>query len=174
MGSVGSFQSQIIPCSCLYLFSNYTVTLQMQSQLNWRILICCTCHFWGGSPVFSFLRLASPASKSLQWLISTPKWGGKNSHLSGLACLVVLWRGRDTENKHHWNMWRKLAVDGPHGGRHSPRLHALPRSKPHRLLGVLPGHSPRWAMRLLREAGLRLWHSWQIWTIQDPRKTWLA
>ena len=25
-----------------------------------------------------------------------------------------------------------------------------------------------------REASLRLWNSWQIWTIQDPRKTWLV
>ena len=35
-------------------------------------------------------------------------------------------------------------------------------------------HCLRCAMCLLWGADLRLWHSWQMSTVQDPRKTWLA
>ena len=51
---------------------------------------------------------------------------------------------------------------------------ALPRSKLFRLPDVPWGHSPRWAMCLLRGAGRRLWHSWLVWTTQDSRKMMLA
>ena len=52
--------------------------------------------------------------------------------------------------------------------------HAPPRTKPIRLLSVPLGHSSRWAMHLFRGVGLRLWYSWQISVIQDPRKTCVA
>ena len=54
MSSVGSVQHETIPCSGFYLSWESTVAPQMQSQLNCRILICCTCHFWGSSPSFFF------------------------------------------------------------------------------------------------------------------------
>ena len=72
-----------------------------------------------------------------------------------LTCSVVLWRRRDSANKHHWRVWGVLAVSRPHWvchrSRHvcfpclcclgsrllcqelseaGPGLCALPRSKP--------------------------------------------
>ena len=49
-----------------------------------------------------------------------------------------------------------------------------PQSWPLGFPGVLWEHSPRYAMWLLWEAALRLWHSWHMSMLQDPRKTWLA
>lgn len=51
---------------------------------------------------------------------------------------------------------------------------APPRSKELGLLCAPQGHCPRSAVHLLREAGLRLWHSQQIWAIQGPRKMLVA
>ena len=68
---MGSVQCQIIAWSGLYLLSKSTIAPQVQSQLNCRILICCTCHFQDGYLFFSLLRLASSACKSFQCLIST-------------------------------------------------------------------------------------------------------
>ena len=68
---------------------------------------------------------------------------------------------------------------------------ALPRSEQLRQLGAWRAHCPRWAVHLnhlpgpthwfpgcavclLWGADLRLRPSWQMSTIQDPRKTWLA
>ena len=39
---------------------------------------------------------------------------------------------------------------------------------------VLWGHSSRRVVFLFWGADLRLWHYWQMWTMQDPRKMWLA
>ena len=36
-----------------------------QSQFNCRIWICCTLHFWGSSPFFSLLMLATSGCESL-------------------------------------------------------------------------------------------------------------
>ena len=67
MGSVGSIQFQIVPCSSLYLFSRSIGPLQCLVNVNYRVLICCTCHFHSSSP---FFMLASSFCKSLQCLIS--------------------------------------------------------------------------------------------------------
>ena len=89
----------------------------MQSQLNCRILICCTCHFWGSSPFFSLLRLASSACKSLQCLISALTRGGESGLLFGLTCSVVLWIGTVQTNTasmcgkcSHWVDLRRVAT----------------------------------------------------------------
>ena len=148
MGSVGSVQFQIVPCSSLYLFSRSIGPLQCLINVNYRVLICYTCHFQSGS---LFFILASSVCKSLQCLISTLTQGGKGGHLFRLTCSVVLWGGRNTANKYHWHVWRVLAVYGPHWafpsscfpGLHcsgskllwlelskaGPCFHALPRSK---------------------------------------------
>ena len=47
-------------------------------------------------------------------------------------------------------------------------------SRPLSFSGVLQEHSLRCAMCPLWEADLRVWHCWQMSTIQDSRKTWLA
>ena len=96
------------------------------------------------------------------------KWPLIWAHL--LSCAVE----RDSANKHSCHVWGMLTVGGPKEGCHSPRQCALPRSKLLWIPGVLRGHNPRWAVHFLSQAGLRLWCSWQIWTIQGPRKTWLV
>ena len=58
-GNVGSVQFQIVPCSSLYLFLRSTGPLQCLVNVNYRVLICCTCHFQSNSlfVYFGFLCL---------------------------------------------------------------------------------------------------------------------
>ena len=66
-GSVGSVQFQIVPCSSLYFFSRSIGPFQCLVNANYRVLICCTCHFQRVSlffVYFGFLCLKfSPVSK---------------------------------------------------------------------------------------------------------------
>ena len=110
MGSVGSVQFQIVPCSSLY-FSRSVGPFHSLVNANYRVLICCTCHFQSSSLLFI---LASSVCKSLQGLILPLTQGGEGGHLFRLTCSVVLWGGRDTANKYHWCVWGVLAVYGPH------------------------------------------------------------
>ena len=77
----------------------YSCPSNAQSQLNFRIWICCICHLQGNSPFFSLLRLTSSDCRSLQGPISALTWGGKSWHLFRLTCLVVLWRGKNIASK---------------------------------------------------------------------------
>ena len=54
VGSVGSVQFQEIPCSSLYFFSRSIGPFQCLVNVNYRILICCLCHFQSGSPFFVY------------------------------------------------------------------------------------------------------------------------
>ena len=54
VGSVGSVQFQIVPCSSLYFFSRSIGPFQCLVNVNYRVLICCTCHFQSGSLFVSF------------------------------------------------------------------------------------------------------------------------
>ena len=47
--SMGSGQFQIVPCSNLYFFSRSIGSFQCLVNANYRILICCTCHFQSSS-----------------------------------------------------------------------------------------------------------------------------
>ena len=67
------------------MFSRYTGSLQCLVNVNYRILICCTCHFHSGSLLFIS---ASSVCKSLRCLIPTLTRGGKGGHL--LDSLVQL------------------------------------------------------------------------------------
>ena len=87
VGSVGSVQFQIVPCSSLYLFSRSTGPLQCIVNVNYRVLICCTCHFQSGSFFFFYFGFLC---KSLQCLISTLMQGGEGGHLFSLTYSVVL------------------------------------------------------------------------------------
>ena len=49
-----------------------------------------------------------------------------------------------------------------------------PRSWPLGFSGAPLRHSIRHTVCLLWGADLRLWHSWNLWTVQDPRKMCLA
>ena len=135
-----------------YTSSQGLLTLSNVVSANYRVLICCTCHFQSRS-LFS-VYLASSVCKSLQCLISTLTQGGEGGHLFRLTCSVVLWGGRNTANKYHWHIWGVLTVSGPRwvcprsrvcflslhcsGSRllcqelseAGPGLHALVRSKP--------------------------------------------
>ena len=54
VGSVGSVQFQIVPCFSLYFFSSSTGPFQCLVNINYRVLICCTCHFQSGSLFFVY------------------------------------------------------------------------------------------------------------------------
>ena len=56
---VGSVQFQIVPCFSLYFFSSSIGPFQCLVNINYRVLICCTCHFQSGSlfVYFGFLCL---------------------------------------------------------------------------------------------------------------------
>ena len=93
---------QIVPCSSLYLFSGSIDPLQNLVNINYGVLICCTCHFQRSSHFFVYFGFCL---KSLQCLISALKQGGEGGHLFRCTCSVVLWGGRDTANKYHWHVW---------------------------------------------------------------------
>ena len=111
VGSVESVQFQILPCSSLYLFSKSIGPLQCLVSGNYKVLICCTCHFQSGSLFFVYFGFLC---KYLQCPISALTQGGEDGHLFKLTCSVVLWGGRNTGNKYHWHVWGVLAVYGPH------------------------------------------------------------
>ena len=109
--SVGSGQFQIVPCSNLYFFSRSIGPFQCLVNANYRILICCTCHFQSGSLFFiyfGFLCLQVSSVSNFH-----PDTWGEGGHLFRLTCSVVLWGGRNTANKYHWCVWGVLAVYGP-------------------------------------------------------------
>ena len=81
--------------------------LQCLVNVNYRVLICCTCHSQSGS---LFFILASSFCKSLQCLVVALTQGGEGGHLFRLTCSVVLWGGRNTANKYHWHMWGLLCT----------------------------------------------------------------
>ena len=140
---MGSVQFQIVPCSSLYFFSRSIGPFQCLVNANYRVLICCTCHFQSSSLLFI---LASSVCKSLQGLILPLTQGGEGGHLFRLTCSVVLWGGRDTANKYHWCVWGVLAVYGPHWV--CPQLMAcvLSWSTPLRLQVALQVNCPKWAL----------------------------
>jgi len=57
VGSVRSVQFQIVPSSSLYLFSRSIGPLQCLVNLNYRVLIYCTCHFQSSSLLFVYFGL---------------------------------------------------------------------------------------------------------------------
>ena len=102
-------------------------------------------------PLFILTSVCWP----LQCLISALTQEGSGGHFFRLTCSVVLWGGRNIENKYHWRVWRVLTVFRPHwvcprsrrvcfpslhysGSRllcqelsdAGPGLYALPRSQP--------------------------------------------
>ena len=125
---------QIVPCSSLYLFSGSIDPLQNLVNINYGVLICCTCHFQRSSHFFVYFGFCL---KSLQCLISALKQGGEGGHLFRCTCSVVLWGGRDTANEYRWHVWGVVAVYGSHWVCHSPRQRVLPGSTLLMLQGAL-------------------------------------
>ena len=110
---------------------------------NYRVLICCTCHFQSGS---LFFILVSSVSKSLQCLISTLTQKGEGGHLFRPT---LLWGGRNTAHKYHWHVWGMLAVYGPQWVCPSSQQHVLSRSTLLRLQVALQGNCLNRALHLL-------------------------
>ena len=52
--SVGSVQFQIVPCSSLYFFSRSIGPFQCLVNVNYKVLIFCTCHFQSCSLFFVY------------------------------------------------------------------------------------------------------------------------
>ena len=88
---MGSVQFQIVPHSRLYFFLKTLGPFQCLVNANYRVLICCTCHFQSSS---LFVYFGFLFCKSLQCLISALTQGGKGGHLFRLTCSVVWWGGR--------------------------------------------------------------------------------
>ena len=149
---MGSVQFHIVPCSNLYFFSRSTGPFQCLVNANYRVSICSACHFASSSLLFVYFGLLCLQVSSVSnFHPDTRGWGG---HLFRLTCSVVLWGGRNTANKYHWDVWGVLIVYGPHWvalahgactfpvytaqtpgclegelSKGGPRLRALPRSK---------------------------------------------
>ena len=208
------------------------------SSIKCRVLICCICHFWGGSPFFVYFDF-------LCWQVSLVSnfchWheGVKVAIYLG-SFAQFCWGEGGTLWTNTAGMWVVLTVTGPHWDCYGPGWRVLP--SPHcsgsrcstghcpkwtqclvhlpvlsrsgspvlckstdpgrlcilcssqvqvlRWLNARWAHCPMWALHLIHlpspshcflgvprlfwGADLRLWHSWPVWTIKDPRKMWLA
>ena len=137
-------------CHCL-LHSRSISPFQCLVNDNYRVSICCTCHFQSSSLLFVS---ASSVCKSLQCLISALTQGGEGGHMFRFTCSVVLWGGRGTANKYRWCVRRVLRVYGPLRVCHSLRWRVLPRSTLLRLQDALQGHCPKWALCFMHFPGL--------------------
>ena len=106
MGSVGSVQFQIAPY--FSLSSRAIGPSQCLVSVNYRVLICCTCHFQSGSlffGCFDFLPLQVSSVYNFR-----PDTAGRRCHLFRLTCSVGLWDGKDAGA---WGVRGVLAVYGP-------------------------------------------------------------
>ena len=109
---MGSVQFQIVSCYILYFFSRSIGLLQCLVNVNYRVLISCTCHFQSCSLFFVYSGFLCLQVSSVSNFCSDT--GGEGGHFFRLACSVVLQGGRSIANKHHWCVWGALAVSGPH------------------------------------------------------------
>ena len=81
-GQFSVIQVLISACTCCQVLQ---IPFQCTVSVNYKILICCTCHFQSGS---LFFILASSVCKSLQCLISTLTQGANVvTHLGSLVHL---------------------------------------------------------------------------------------
>ena len=87
MGSVGSVQFQIVPCSSLYFSRSIGPFQCSQCQPQGFNLLHLSLPKW-----FPLFILAS-VCKSVQCLFSALPQGGEGGHLFRLTCSVVLWGG---------------------------------------------------------------------------------
>ena len=123
---------------------------QCSVNVNYRVLICCTCHFQSGSLFVYFGFFCLQVSSVSNFL---PDTRGEGGHLFRLTCSIVLQGGRNTANKYHWCVWGMLTVSGPHWVcLHSrcvcfPSLHCW-------LQVALQGNCLRWALGCVHFPGL--------------------
>ena len=82
---MGSVQFQIVPCSSLYFFSRSIGPFQCLVNVNYRVLICCICHFQS-SFLFVYFGLLCLQVSSVSNLC--PDTRGERGHF--LSSLVQL------------------------------------------------------------------------------------
>ena len=104
-------------------------------------------------PLLLFI-LASSVCKAFQCLISTLTQGGEGGHLFRLTCSVVLRRGKNTANKHHWPVWGVLAVYAPHWVCPSSPRHVLSWSTLLRIQVALQGNCAKQTLCFMHFPGL--------------------
>ena len=189
MGSVGSVQCQIVPCSSLYFFSSSIGALQIHSlSIKW-VLICCTCHFHWGCPFFVyFCFLCLQVSSVSNFHPDTREWrcpliyAHLFSYILGrewqckqilLACVGIARSGWTTlglpqskvacTSKVH-----TAQAPGCSAGALSqvgPVFCEVPGTKPFRFSGAPQGHKPRWPVFSVPFPGpehLRRLGAWQM------------
>ena len=160
MGSVGSVQFQIVPCSSLYFFSRSIGPFQCLVNANYSVLICCTCHFQCSSLFFVYFGFLCLHVSSVSNF--GPDTRGKGGHLFTLTCSVVFWGWRNPANKYHWCVWGVLAIYGPHWVCPSSRWCLLNGSTLLRLQGALQRNCPKRALRIVHFLDLSCSGSWVL------------
>ena len=152
MGSVGSVQAQIVPCSSLYLFSRSIGPVQCLVNVYYRVLICYTCHFQSGCLFFVYcgflcLQVSSvtnfhPDTRGQRWpLIQTRLF----------SCIVGMEGYCKRISQHVWGV---LTVYGPHWVCPSSWQYVLSRSTLLRLQGALQGNCPKQTLNFIHFPGL--------------------
>ena len=149
-----SVQFQIVPFPHLYFISRSIGPFQCSVNANYRVLICCSCHFQSGGSDTAFFIFTSSVCKSLQCLISTLTQGAKVVHLFRLSHSVLLWSGRNRGNKHHWCVWGVFTVYGPHWFCRSSPWHVLSQSTLLRLQVAMRGNCPKQSLCCVHFPGL--------------------
>ena len=116
---------------------------------NYRVLICCTCHFQSCSLFVYFGSLCLKVSK---YLTSALTQGGEGGHLFRLTCSIVLQGGRNTAPVGSpCSVWPHWVC--PHSRRVSEAC-VLSWSTLLRLQVALPGNCLRWALGCMHFPGL--------------------
>ena len=139
----GIFQARVLEWAAIAFSILRSITpLQCLVNVNYRVLICCTCLFQSGTLVYF-------GSLCLQ-ISSVPNFCPDRRGQKAVTCLGSLvhlcsGEGGTLQTKYHWRVWGVLAVYGPHCVCPRSRRCVLPRSTLLRLQGALQGHCPKQA-----------------------------
>ena len=129
MGSVGSVEFQIIPCSSLHFFTRSISPFLCLVNINYRVLICCTSHSQRGSLFFIYFGFLSlqvslvcnfcPGTRGQRWsLISAHLFSwvvGREEHCKQIMLVCIL--GKCLQCMEH------TGLSQDHGGVCFPRVH---------------------------------------------------
>ena len=144
----------------------------------WGVLTVDGPHWVCHSPMWHVFPRSTQFSLQSALQEHCPKWALRFVHFSGLSHSgsQVLCKGTDPDGL--WVLPPSQVQDAQVTGCLVSTLsqvdhwsYAPPWSQTLSFLGVPWRHSTRCAVYLLWGADLRLWHSWQMWTIQDTRNT---
>ena len=145
MGSAVSVQFQIVPCSSLYLFSRPIGPLQHLDNVNYRVLISCTCHFQSSSLFSVYFGFLCFQASSMSNFHPDTRWRKVVTYLGSLVQLCCV-EGRIMQTNIAGVCGGVLALYAPHWVCPSSSWHVLPGSTLLRLQGGLQGHCPKWAL----------------------------